>query len=607
MTHFDTQSLSWLCRHSLMALVASAWLAPVGALVAESNGPAVGYTSVRLYSYTERKSELSIWRYGWGVDASTEYTTTNRWERTLGADWTLETGGTRRFVERTFWETWDAQACGDGREFYDHIVSSITTFSPWNTNSSSTYHTSSRNWIRPCLPQDLQSAISPISPDASMAGYVGAWIQRRETNAPPDAAWHVDPPLWEDFRSSYTAVWNQSPRVQLTTGPDRSPPRHMWAKKYSWYWIYPTAYDLDRNEEIPMGEITIGGATVKPPGRALIFSANNAKYKQMEDVTPLIPTRKTFRFEVEAARAETRINSIKLLQSPSDPMWPGVRPNALPQRLQYPPGASTTSDDQLLWDVLSNSPLGSQLASAANSVLALGSPAVSVASSGGHLSQATVADRQWLALAFLSRSGNAPAPATLSLAEVDSLAFTNRTSFRLFNELQITAVADGDRFAVTEMERRVSQVGQVPVKLLAGVTLRLRRADGTTHLVGVGITQVNQILSLAGVGNISTGTGHGSLTGGVGTSEVRTIASAQGGLLPAAVHDLIVRGPRSNLSISTAFRTSADQVGVVTEPATCGWQDATTYAWDETAGVYIRVLAQPPVSSPFACFLTIYP
>lgn len=583
-----------------MKILVPVLVVSAGGLAADGAGPVAGVDGIRRYSYTERLTRITADSYAWGLDADTFFSNTNRSELTLGADWTLEHGGSRRFVERTFWETWDAQGCGDGREFHDQYATHIATFGPWNAESSVSYRTYTRTWIRPCLPTDLQGTTSPTVPDAGINTFAGEWIQRRETNHPPANSWSIAPPFWEQGYNRFQETWNQTPRVQLTTGT--SP----FKTAGSFFWIRPTAYDLDRHEPIPNSEIRVAGARVTKEGRALVYSLNNAGYNQMRDVTPSIPTRKSFQFSVDQVRGDLRTGAVNWVAARPNPAWPGARPSGMAQRMQYPSGA-TPGDDQVLWDVLSNSPLAPQLASAANAVLALSPPAVSVSASGGVLTQTGVADRQWLTLAFLSRTANEVPPQTLTTNELDQCVVNARSTFRLINEFRVMTVPDGQQFAVADTERRRAALGQTAVTLLSGVSVRVRRSDGTLQTLPIGLSQANQILQMAGVGSTAVASGNGVVTGGVGSSEVRATAAMQGGVLPAAVHDLIVRGPRRDVSTSVGFQASADQVWLSPAPNSCAWPASSTYVWQESDERYVKAAADPAVTPPFDCFLTIHP
>lgn len=579
----------------LLTLILSA-----GVLHAAGPGPIVGEDGIRRYFYSEQLTRSSDGTHSWGVDGDTLFTRTNRWDFSILANWNLEDGGSRRFLERSYWDMWDSQACGNGQDLFDEYSAYVVYFDPWNVSSSTSYRTYTRTWIKPCLPSDIQNTGTQPGPDSGIDTFAGGWIQRRQTNSPPAVTWSVPPPVWETGWGLSREIWNQTTRIQLTTG--RSPYKHAG----SYFFIYPKVYDLDRQEAVPHSEVRIAGNRVSSDGRVLVYSINNAGYNQMRDVTPSVPTRKSFRFDVRQMRTDYRTGAVNSYGASLNPVWPGARPGGMPQRMQYPSG-TTPTDEQILWDVLSNSPLGPQMVSAANSVLALSSPAVSVASSGGKLTQTGVADRQWLTLAFLSRTANPVSPATLSTNELDQRVINARSTFRLINEFRVMTVPDGNQFAVAETERRRAAIGQTAVTLLAGVSVRVQRADGSTQTLPITASQANLILQTAGVGSNASAAGNATVIGGVGSSEYRANAAMQGGILPACVHDLIVRGPRRDLSTSTAFQASADQVVVAPLPSTCTWPAPSLYLWDESSERYVKTTTDSPATSPFDCYLTINP
>ena len=574
-------------------------------LWADDPGPVAGVDGIRLYWYEERKSELSTWRTDQGVGPEFDTTTTNRWERTIGVDWTLMTGGTRRFVERSFWESWTRGACGDGIESQDNSQSTITGFTSWSTNSSVSYTTFSDRWVTPCQTPQIQGGIGPSYADSSIQQFVGTWTHRRDTNGPTVTTWYNPPPNWESGSIQGYDYWNQTPRIQLTTST--SPYK---GRPGSFFWIRVSAHDLIRNEPIPNNEIRIAGKQVTVEGRALVYSRNNAGYNQMVDVTPSIPTRKTYRFNVSEHRSDSRTGAVQGYMGVSNPLWPGPRPTGMVQRMQYsvPSGSTGPTDDQILWDVLSNSPLAPQLNAAVNSVLGLSVPSVSVTSTQGGLAQATVSDRQWLALAFMSRSANAPLPTSMSPSELDTMTASSKGSYRLLNELKALGVVDGATYVVLENERRKSEVGQTMVRLWSGVTIRVTRGNGSVVPLAINATLMNAILSASGLALNNALSDNGALTGGVGTTQVRNTASMQGGILPAAVHDLIVRGPRRDLRSGVVFQGEADQMRTVIDTGTsCAWPGGDQYEWHDGTERYIKTSAAATSSSPFDCFLTIYP
>jgi hypothetical protein len=119
---------------------------------------------------------------------------------------------------------------------------------------------------------------------------------------------------------------------------------------------------------------------------------------------------------------------------------------------------------------------------------------------------------------------------------------------------------------------------------------------------------MNAILAASGLALNTPLPDNGALTGGVGTTEVRNTASMQGGVLPAAVHDMIVRGPRRDLRAGLVFRGEADQMRTVFDPGTtCSWPSGDRYEWHDGTERYIKTSASSSSSSPFDCFLTIYP
>jgi hypothetical protein len=250
-------------------------------------------------------------------------------------------------------------------------------------------------------------------------------------------------------------------------------------------------------------------------------------------------------FSQNPVRAEQKAGALAVATIRPNPNWPGLRPIGMLQRLGYTTATvnSVPSDDQILWDVMMNSPVASNLSEAVATITSgMSLFTIQIGTSAGTLINSTVKDREWLTLAFLSRSVNEPPTRSFSIPEIGTYVANNRTDYRMFNEFMIKAVVDGDKFATMNKLRQSQDVGRTVITLASPITMRVL-VGGSLGELTVPAATVNNVMSLSQFSPNDAGANNGAVIGGVNNQDIRHYNAAHAGPLLASVEEIIVKGP----------------------------------------------------------------
>lgn len=391
-------------------------------------------------------------------------------------------------------------------------------------------------------------------------------------------------------------------KLELITGPDLEG----WADTY--WWLYGWAYDNISMTYIPNGNVTIKGQPLDANGRVLALVPNNSA----TDVTATASGSIDYDFDVQGVRAETQAGSLIVSIIAPNWSWPGPRPTGMLARLGYNINntQSPPSDDQILFDVLMNTPLASAAISAINTIF--GSDAVD--NSAGNLANVTIADRQWLTLGFLARSVNPIPPGAFARSYVDVFA-GNIFDYRLLNEFAVKSVVDGNHYRLTRtpyLEKR-ADIGHTRLTMTGPVNVNLHFGGGWS-IVTLSAAQINSVFGLAaGVPNAAA-VGHDMVYGGQnGNSTLMHRCAGSAGVILYTVEQAIIRKnppPFFSEIWFFALNDGIDQRHALSLnhkswlPG-CTWPEGYTYHLDFVNNVYWPYTVDAQSPTPFTCFLTL--
>jgi hypothetical protein len=583
-------------------------------MVANTAGPIAGTDSIRRYAYTENfywmQSQVTIE----GIGSKTVYTSTNLYSQNINTSWDLMQGGDRSRVDRriNFIQGTDPLI---GKTFGERTDSTKSTFVPWNTTSSQEYtFTTTRNNT------GSQSWNGPNYQGPGLDTYAGVW-QNRNLSTGFFNPYNNSGYLWNSGYTAFTNTWKQQSFVQLTTGPDRDGDSH------SYFWVSATAVDLNTKQSIPVTSINVAGVPQSGRGRTLVYSKNNAGYREMLDTTPTAASHPSFSFDERTERAEKKAGVMAISTIAANSAWPGPRPAGMLTRMGYQ--GVDPSDDQILWDVLANSPMGTMMieqvapyfypslvafASSIHPALATGVPSIFFGKPAGDLSQSTVADRKWLTLAFLSRSVNIPPPDVFSTNQVDLFGSGSKSSYRLLNELMVKNVVDGKVNKTSSIRRKRADVGTTRLYLYGPLHVKVS-INGKWINYPIQSEWVNRTLFelFSHVPN-TPGNDNGLITGGVDNTFTKHVTSAHAGWALEPVENMIVRGNRSdffsrvildcqNDTMVPEYELSADRSSINRTGKV--WPTAYIYRWDPSVELYRKTIIEPQMATPFDGFMTI--
>ncbi len=556
--------------------------------------------------------------------AQLHWTNTNRYERRITLSWRLNTGGNRNSSARIYNHHWNYISPCDGNSIDETVERSSNSYAPWNETSDSGYLSGFSRLTKPCRPATYTPYSLPPSIGVGIQEYLGYnWTK-----------WNVS---WSDSRfvpgESYTASARHTsqPLTQLTTGVDP-----IDADGSSYFWVYTEAEDLPSppgvaepssnpwlwrtglRTGIPVTSISVAGQNQSPKGRVLVNSYNNAPYDWMVNTTPTIASVQNYQFFQYPVRAEQKAGALAVATIRPNPGWPGLRPTGMLQRLGYTTATvnSVPSDDQILWDVMMNSPVGSTLNNVASTILSQNRRVtLQIGTSAGTLINSTVKDREWLTLAFLSRSVNGPPTPSFSIPEIGTYVANNQTDYRMFNEFMIKAVVDGDKFATMKKLRQRQDVGRTVITFASPITMRVL-VGGSLGELTVPAATVNYVMSLSQFFPNDAGANNGAVIGGVNNQDIRHYNAAHAGPLLASVEEIMVKGPRPDFYSSLNFECSNDTIAhhydlchnkSSKNGGTCTWPTFDIYRWDQNTKRYQWSTIEPQADAPFPCFLTIWP
>lgn len=356
-----------------------------------------------------------------------------------------------------------------------------------------------------------------------------------------------------------------------------------------------------------------------------MYSTNNAGYLEMLDTTPTADQYPSFTFDEQTERAEKKAGVMAISTIAPNAAWPGRRPVGMVDRLGYKD--FDPSDDQILWDILANSPMGSMMLEQAAPYFSIGLeivttisrlkgivPTIVFGKPAGDLSQTTVADRKWITLAFLSRSVNTPPPDVFSTNQVDLFGSGSKSHYRLLNELMVKNVVDGKVNKTFSIRRKRADVGTT--RLFLNGTLYIKVAiNGKWTNYPISSEWANRTLFelFSRVPN-SPGRDNGQITGGAGSSFTKHVTSAHAGWALEPVESMIVQGQRSdffsrvilnceNDILVPEYELSADRSSINGTGKV--WPTAYIYRWDPSVDLYQKTITEPQIPTPFDGFMTI--
>ncbi len=415
----------------------------------------------------------------------------------------------------------------------------------------------------------------------------------------------------------WSSWWSNQRRVSIRTQPEflTGADPDGWAQSY--FWLNAWVWNNDEASYVPNSNVSVVGQTLDSQGRVLALLPNNAT----TDVTPSVTCGCTdYDFDVGASRAEVRSGSLIVSIIAGNSEWPGPRPAGMEQRLGYNFSNSqgVPTDDQIVFDVLMNTPVGSFGIGAINLLVknaTFGTKVYQIDTSAGNLANASIADREWLTLALLKRAVNPIPPQSFSRIQLDSWAMSSPWDYRLVNEFAVKAVVDQNRYRVTRTPhlRRRSDIGLTRLIMTGGVTVCVKYVGGQRVFVPITADQLNSVLPLASYLPNAAAVGNDLVYGGEnGDPSLMHRTAGSAGLLLYSVEQAIIRKDPPPFFSEIWFFASGSGINSQTALSLnykswlgtgCTWPEAYTYKYNFDTGIYNRSAVNSQTPTPFTCFL----